>query len=116
MLVSVEDLLGRPGVVYCPTDIEKGLPLDETTLELKDFLKHFKTLEYYMNLDQKMDPNLNSKELLIRCKFWLARLTLKIPQLRRRGRTLKNWTPILGWTCSDPRPFRRWMIARSAGF
>jgi hypothetical protein len=66
--VSVEDLIGRPGIVYCPSDIEKGLALDHATQELKGFLKHFKTLDhYYMPIGHKLDPNLNSKELLLRC-------------------------------------------------
>lgn len=88
--MSVEDLIGRPGVVYQPKDIEKGLPLDETTRELKDFLKHFKTLDhYYMTMDEKLDPNLNSKELLARCKDYFLKLIFLDTTIKKQKKEKK---------------------------
>ena len=69
--MTVHDLLGRPGVVYEPSDLEANLPLDEPTNELKDYLSNFKTLEDYMRMDENIDPELNSKQLLQRCKLEL---------------------------------------------
>lgn len=89
--MSVEDLVGRPGVVYCPSEIEKGLPLDKTTLELKGFLRHFKTLDhYYLTIDSKLDPDLNSKELLNRCNLFKAFFYFEDTTIKKQRKNMKK--------------------------
>jgi hypothetical protein len=67
--VSIQDLLGRKGVVYCKSDIEINLPIDEGTKELRDYLRDFKTLEDYMRLDEEVPADLPKKEVVHRCKL-----------------------------------------------
>ena len=67
--MTVEDVEGKKNVLYQPNEsIENSLPIDESTNELKEVLKNYRTLEDYVRLEEGMDAVHDKRVLLHKCK------------------------------------------------